>query len=56
MKVELHINGGLNVLLMPETEIERVVLSAMLTNADKGQAVKLKGRGDGETVVVEVEK
>ncbi len=41
MKVELHINGDHEIILTPESEIERVVLSTMASNAEKGQAVHL---------------
>lgn len=59
MKVELHINGRLNIELTPETDIERTVLAVMLSSAEKGKSVKLEqeeGAGELETVIVSVEK
>lgn len=57
MKVELHINGRLNIELMPETEIEKLVLHEMLTHAGKGKAVRMEsGTAAAESVYVSVEK
>ena len=59
MKVELHINGNLSLELVPETEIERLVLKNMREGAAKGKAVTLRGGGIGrseELCVIEVEK
>jgi hypothetical protein len=39
MKIELHINGRYEIVLSPETEIERVILSEISERADKGQSV-----------------
>jgi len=58
MRVELHINGRLNIELTPETDIERAILAEMLASAGKGKAVKLE-EAVGTTVgtaVVGVEK
>ena len=54
MKVELHINGRLNVELVPETPIEKMVLSEMHEAAARWQSVKIEG--SGESILVSVEK
>lgn len=54
MKIELHINGHMQVEMTPETAIEAVVLRAMLAGAEKGQVVTLAGTDDA--IVVSVEK
>ena len=41
MKVELHINGKLNIILIPEDKIDHDVLSEMLASAEKGRVVSL---------------
>ena len=63
MKVELHVNGSLQVWLKPETELERAILAEMHESATKGRAIKLDATAaPGETVggsatfVVGVEK
>jgi hypothetical protein len=60
MKVELHINGRLNIELTPETSIERTVLGEILEHAVKGKAVRITSghsgeAAEGQTVVVSVE-
>ena len=41
MKVELHINGRLNIELTPETTIEKTVLAEIIEHATKGKAVRI---------------
>jgi hypothetical protein len=41
MKVELHINGSHQVVLIPETRIEKAMLEEMAEAAGKGRAVRL---------------
>lgn len=53
MKIELHINGRVNVDLTPETEIEKVVVSEMQEAASKGKAVKIESVGGAMRVSVE---
>jgi hypothetical protein len=55
MKVELHINGTVNVILIPETAIEATVVRDMVDGADKGKAVRITS-GDIEGMIVSVEK
>ena len=54
MKVELHINGSLQVQLIPETPTETLVLNEMRERAGKGKAAKLGG--DEQCTVVSVEQ
>lgn len=42
MKVELHLNGIHEIILKPETEIERLILSTMAESAEKGRAVTMQ--------------
>lgn len=60
MIVELHINGKLAVELIPQSDIEHLVMEQMLSGASKGKAVtlrKMPGLGvQAETFVVEVER
>lgn len=56
MKIELHVNGKLNVRLFPETTIEQTVLREMAGAAEKGRAVSLHTADDNETVIVSVEQ
>lgn len=58
MKIELQINGRLNIELTPETEIERAVLKEMLAGATKGKPVRIEPDGDESTgaLVVSMEK
>lgn len=63
MKVELHVNGSLQVWLKPETELERAILSEMHESATKGRAIKFDTTvapgdpvGGSATFVMGVEK
>lgn len=61
MKVELHINGRLNIELTPETALEKAVLAEMLAHSEKGKvasiAAKVEPFTDGTvTAVVSIEK
>ena len=51
MKVELHINGKLNIILIPEDKIDHDVLSEMLASAEKGRAITLTSSGEGGGIV-----
>jgi hypothetical protein len=53
MTVELHINGKLSLELVPETEIERLVLREMHAGAAKGKAVSLRGAEEAYAIEVE---
>jgi len=56
MKVEIHINGALQVILTPETAVEKLVLEQMQESSGKGGAVKLASWvPDKSSVVVSVE-
>lgn len=55
MKVELHINGAHQVILVPETPVERAVLSQMQEAAGKGRAVRLSQNGVTDSVTVSVD-
>ena len=57
MKVELHINGSHQVILIPETKVEKAVLEQMGEAAEKGRAVRLTGSTvpDALAFVVSVE-
>ncbi len=54
MKVELHINGTHEIILKPETEIERLVLSTMAESAEKGRTVTIQAVRTTTTGVEEV--
>jgi hypothetical protein len=57
MKVELHINGKLNIILVPEDDYDEIILKGMLEAAEKGKALSLiKGEGEGLKGIVGVEK
>ena len=64
MKVEIHLNGRLNIELTPETPLERAVVEEMLAHAEKGKAVRMESRTiavdpsvkPGVCAVVSVEK
>ncbi len=45
MKVELHSNGKIRVILISETLIESAYLNTMLQSAAKGSSVKLEADG-----------
>lgn len=54
MRVELHINGSNQIQLLPETSLEKALLSEMLAAAGKGKSVTLSPlTEDGATVSVE---
>ena len=56
MKVEIHINGALQVILTPDTAVEKLVLEQMQESSGKGGAVKLASWvADKSSVVVSVE-
>jgi hypothetical protein len=50
MRVELHVNGAVQVILIPETPIDNMVLFQMQDSAKKGRAVKLEALVDGPNV------
>lgn len=56
MKVELHINGSLNILLTPETDIEKAILGEMAKGTSKGKVVKMSMDPDTLVVTVSVDK
>ena len=57
MKVELHINGRYVVQLIPETEIERMVLSTMLAGARNGKTLEAVETSDPKnSLLVSIEK
>jgi hypothetical protein len=41
MKVELHINGKLNIILIPEDSYDHNLLEGMIEASEKGKAVSL---------------
>ena len=43
MKVEIRVNGALHLELIPESHIEKLVVSEMLDRAAKGKTIKLIG-------------
>mgnify|MGYP001397531330 CR=1 FL=1 len=53
MIVEQHVNGKIELWLKPETPIEQVFISEMLTRAEKGQSVTLSGNNEKLIVAVE---
>lgn len=54
MKVEIHLNGCMNIELKPEDEIQSLVLARMAEGAKSGKKVTLEAKDD--RVVVSVEK
>lgn len=58
MIVEFHLNGKHQILLTPETLIERTILTEMASHAAKGKTVTLTAQSEGEldVAVVAVEK
>jgi hypothetical protein len=54
MKVELHINGTLNLILKPETNLESTLVREMIDGAAKGKAVRIAE--SPEAMIVSVEK
>jgi len=41
VKTEEHLNGSIQVILIPETPIEQLILSSMAEGASRGKAVRL---------------
>ena len=63
MKVELHLNGRISIILIPESTIERTIIAEMISHAGKGKAVMLmadagtnEADGVSGAAVVSVEK
>ena len=50
MKVELHVNGSHQVILIPETPVEKAVLWQMQDAAQKGRAVKIEAELEGSGI------
>jgi hypothetical protein len=53
MVVEKKANGTIQLVLTPETAIERIFLAEMTERASKGQVVTLSGDSECMTVAVE---
>ncbi len=53
MKIELRMNGSLTVIMRPENDVERSVLTAMTEGAQKGRTVTMDGEADEFFVSVE---
>ena len=57
MKIDIHINGRISIGMVAETDIEAVVLKAMLEAAEKGQAVAIMSTDDkADAISVSVER
>lgn len=42
MKIAIRINGAISIELIPEDEIEKLVIAQVLAAAGKGQAINIK--------------
>lgn len=56
MKVELHLNGSIQIEMYPENEIERVTLMEMLARTTRGQSAKFESIPDSDGARLSVEK
>ena len=49
MKIAIRINGAISIELIPQDEIEKLVIAQVLAAAGKGQAINIKPTEDGPT-------